>query len=205
MPQFSDYHRTVIGYHGTRRSVAEKVVLLQEPLRVHDQAHDWMGNGVYFWEYGPKQAWWFAEVRRRQRKWDEPVAVVASMIRLGFCFDLLDPDNARVLKSFHDDFVRTQTSLGLPVPANERRYKYLDKAVFEYAYAAVEAENEKLGDTARVDTCRGIYVRPGSTGRLWRGSWVQHGAFVQLLVRNPRCILGSWLVEPIEVNDHGEG
>lgn len=202
MPRFSDYHRTVIGYHGTQKSVAEKIVLRQESFQWSDRPHDWMGNGIYYWEYGPKQAWWFAEVRRRQRRWKEPVAVVASMIRLGFCFDLLDPDNAKDLKSFHDDYVEAQAALGLPVPANGRRWKYLDKAVFEYAYAAVDAENERNGDPARVDTCRGIYVRPGTTGRLWKKSWVQHGAFVQILVRNPHRILGSWLVEPIGEKDH---
>jgi hypothetical protein len=163
-----------------------------------------MGNGIYYWEYGPKQAWWWAELRRRQRKWDEPVAVVASMIRLGFCFDLLDPDNTRDLKSFHDDYVETQIALGLPVPSNQRRHKYLDKAVFEYAYAATEEESERRGEKVKVDTCRGVYVRPGSGGRLWNSSWVEHGAFIQLLVRNPECILGSWLVEPIEGDDHGE-
>ena len=203
MPQFADYHRTVIGYHGTRQSVAEKIVLLQEPIRSYDQAHDWMGSGVYYWEHAPKQAWRFAEIRRRQRPWDEPVAVVASMIRLGFCFDLLDPDNARDLKAFHDDYIMVRSLSGKPVPENKRRWKYLDKAVFDYAYAKIDQANAEAGSLAQVDTCRGIYVRPGTTGRLWKESWVQHGAFIQLLVRNPDCILGSWLVPPHEVIDHG--
>src|SRR5580692_3603039 len=51
---------------------------------------------------------------------------------------------------------------------------------------------------ARVDTCRGVYVRAGGRGRLWDQSWVEHDAFIQLLVRNTDCILGSWLVDPIE-------
>ena len=131
MPRFSDYHRTVIGYHGTRRSVAERIVLRQETFTWQDNPGDWMGSGVYFWEYGPKQAWWWAELRRRHRKWEEPTAVVASMIRLGFCFDLLDPDNARDLKSFHDDFVQARASAGLEPLTNQRRHKYLDRAVFE--------------------------------------------------------------------------
>lgn len=124
--------------------------------------------------------------------------MVASMIRLGYCFDLLDPDNAGDLKSFHDDFVQARASAGLEPLTNQRRHKYLDKAVFEYAYAAIGQENEKLGETARVDTCRGVYVRPGGRGRLWDSSWVEHDAFIQLLVRNTDCILGSWLVDPIE-------
>ena len=204
MPRFSDYHRTVIGYHGTDRRTAEKIVLRQASFQWYDRPGDWMGNGVYYWEYGPKQAWWWAELRRRQRKWTEPIAVVASMIRLGFCFDLLDPDNARDLKSFYHDYVETQTALRLPVPTNQRRHKNLDKAIFEYAYAAIEQEDEKSGEKDKVDTCRGVYVRPGHAGRLWNSSWVEHGTFIQLLVRNPDCILGSWLVKPIEGDDYGE-
>jgi hypothetical protein len=126
------------------------------------------------------------------------------MIRLGFCFDLLDPDNAADLKSFHDDYVETQKALGLPVPINHRRHKNLDKAIFEYAYAAIEEESERRGEKAKVDTCRGVYVHPNSGGRLWKASWVEHGTFIQLLVRNPDCILGSWLVEPVEEGDHAE-
>ena len=161
-----------------------------------------MGSGDYYWEHAPKQAWRFAEIRRRQRKWDEPVAVVASMIRLGFCFDLLDPDNARDLKELHDQYIQLRLDGGKPVPENKRRWKYLDKAVFDYAYSEIEQENAELGNPMQVDTCRGVYVRPGTTGRLWKESWVQHGAVIQLLVRNPECILGSWLVPPDEVVDH---
>jgi hypothetical protein len=205
MPRFSDYHRTVVGYHGTQRSVAERIVLLQEPFQWYDRPGDWMGNGIYFWEYGPKQAWWWAELRRRQRGWEEPVAVVASMIRLGFCFDLLDPDNARDLKTFHADYVQARTAIGLEIPKNGHKKKFLDKQVFEYAYNAIEDDNEEKGRPTMVDTCRGIYVRPGGRGRLWKTSWVEHDCFIQLLVRNPECILGSWLVEPIAGGDHGEG
>jgi len=117
-------------------------------------------------------------------------------------FDLLDPDNARRLKSFHDDYVETCISKSQPIPENKRRWKYLDKAVFDYAYSVIDQESTRNGMIPRVDTCRGIYVQPGTTGRLWRESWVQHGAFIQLLVRNTECIMGSWLVPPIEVIDH---
>ena len=73
---------------------------------------------------------------------------------------------------------RVCAATGLEPLTNQRRHKYLDKAVFEYAYAAIEQENDKLGEPARVDTCRGVYVRPGGRGRLWDSSWVEHDAFI---------------------------
>src|SRR5271168_5275695 len=101
MPKFEDYHRTVVGYHGTKRSTALKVVSGEISMVRSENEYDWLGSGVYYWEYAPKQAWVWAERKRKNEKWpkDEEVAVVASMIRLGFCFDLLDPDNSRGLPS----------------------------------------------------------------------------------------------------------
>lgn len=65
MPHFEDYHRTVIGYHGTRRSLALRVVQGLEPLDFSRNPGDWLGHGVYFWEYAPQQVWLWAEAVRR--------------------------------------------------------------------------------------------------------------------------------------------
>jgi hypothetical protein len=88
---YSDYHRTIIGFHGTDEPTADRLVV-GEPLRESDSDDDWFGKGVYFWEYAPKQAWWWA---RRFKKHDRP-AVIGAMIRLGNCFDLLDPANVKI-------------------------------------------------------------------------------------------------------------
>jgi len=72
-----------------------------EGFRWSRRNFDWLGHGIDFWEYAPQQARAWAELRQRQlrkkkkptaeeiRRADEPIAVGASMIRLGFCFDLL--------------------------------------------------------------------------------------------------------------------
>lgn len=158
IPQFDDYHRTVIGYHGTRRSTAMRVVQGLEPLTPSTNADDWLGSGVYFWEHAPQQAWWWADRRRQQGikdgtwKEDEEIAVLASMIRLGHCFDLLDPENIQLLKMVYDDFVKAQGELKKPIPANANTHRYLDCAVFEYAYAWLRKQG------GHVDTCRAVYV-----------------------------------------------
>lgn len=92
MPRYADYHRTVIGYHGTKHSTAPRIVQgLQGFDPSENDDDDWLGHGVYFREYAPQQAWLWAEQRKRSKGWDEEVAVVAPMLRLGYCFDLLDP------------------------------------------------------------------------------------------------------------------
>lgn len=146
---------------------------------------DWLGHGIYFWEYAPQQAWRWAERRYAGRR--EPIAVLAAMIRLGNCFDLLDPLNARTLLRFNHDMTRTLKEAGQRVPQNYNARKRLDCATLQFAYAALEQEGEP------VDTCRAVYVPTSGKDRLWERSWLYHETHIQLCVRSPACILGCWL------------
>lgn len=211
MARFDDYHRTVIGYHGTGLSSALRIVNRVEGFRRSRRDFDWLGHGIYFWEYAPRQALNFARIRQRQhgrkkdptpadvRRATEPLAVVACMIRLGFCFDLLDPENVQYLQETFVEYRRKMELADAPLPRNTRKYRKLDCAVFEYAYKFIEESGEKVA----VDTARGVFVPSGGDRRVWDGSWVSRDAHTQLCVRNPACLLGTWLYEPtgLEVND----
>lgn len=196
VPEFDDYHRTVIGYHGTKRSTALRIVQGLEAFVPSTNRDDWLGNGVYFWEYGPQQAWSWADRMRRVRvkanQWDddEEIAVLGSMIRLGHCLDLLDPLNIRVLKSQVAGFRADLAVARRPFPRNVHAHRYLDCAIFEYTYAW-------LAEMGRpIDTCRAVYIPTSSKTRIWNGSWIYEGSHIQLCVRNPGCVLGTWLVPP---------
>ena len=204
MARFEDYHRTVIGYHGTSLSSALRIINRIESFRRSERDFDWLGRGIYFWEYAPRQALAWATLRREQlrkkrkqtsedkRRAEEPIAVIASMIRLGFCFDLLEPANIEYLGRVFDEYSQDMSLSGQPLPKNNRKYRRLDYAVFEYAYNTIE---ESPGGPS-VDTARGVYVPPGGGQRVWGASWVSRNAHIQLCVRNPICILGTWLHHP---------
>jgi hypothetical protein len=146
----------------------------------------WLGDGVYFWEYAPKQAWWWT---RDQRKNVNP-AVVGAMIRLGNCLDLLDPENVRWLKSVHDDMIEKSRRAGIPVPKNVRDKRNLDCAILNWVYSLSD-------DTAMpVETCRGVYVPTDKAKRVWRGSWIYEEAHIQVCVRSQENILALWHVRP---------
>jgi hypothetical protein len=117
------------------------------------------------------------------------VAVLAAMIRLGNCFDLLDPDNLDLLVGYRRDYERGERREGRMPKKNHNKSKYLDCAVFQFAYEALELVNTP------VDTCRAVFVP--STERLWVRSGVYKDSHIQLCVRNPGCILGTWLVRPL--------
>jgi hypothetical protein len=188
MPVFRDYHRTVVGYHGTLRSTALAIVAGERGFRPSQNDDDWLGHGVYFWEYAPQQAWVWAQRRYgRQRK---PIAVLGAMIRLGSCLDLLDPNNAARLVTIHEQMLRAYREAGQRAPSNYNAKKYLDCATFQYAYAALEADGQPI------DTCRAVYVPTDDKAWLWERSWLYHQTHIQLCVHNLDCILGCWLVKP---------
>lgn len=82
------YDRTVIAYHGCDGDVARRL-LDGEPFLTSNNAYDWLGGGIYFWEFGPDRALAFAEEQVRRRRIKTP-AVIGALLLLGECFDLLD-------------------------------------------------------------------------------------------------------------------
>lgn len=177
---YHDYHRTIIGYHGTDETTARSLVD-GHPFKASDGDNEWFGQGIYFWEYAPKQAWWWAQhVRNHSRP-----AVVGAVIRLGQCLDLLDPDNVRTLQAFSAEALKAWKASGETVPKNNRKYKKLDCALFNLFY-----------DQARVpiESARAVYVPTGSKQRAWTGSWIYEEAHIQVCVREPKNILAAWHV-----------
>lgn len=194
---FLDYNRTIVGYHGTSRSKAEDIVRRQR-FTPSENKHDWLGNGVYFWEHAPRQALWWA-----QRRFEKEAAVVGSMIRLGNCLDLLDPENARQLRAFHDELKSALEIEGKTLPNNRNTKKFRDCFVLEAYYKNVEENNAE-----RLDSARGVYVpTPGAAQeeqggfRLWERSWLTFDAHIQICIRPDaasQCILGTWPLVGLE-------
>lgn len=116
-----DYDRTVVAFHGTRRSAAEELVA-GTPFGPSENDDDWLGHGIYFWEYAPQQAWWWAE----HRYGESEAAVVGSLVRLGRCIDLLDPSNADLLVGAHADLERALQAVGQRLKNNANTHKYRD-------------------------------------------------------------------------------
>lgn len=202
-PNFGDYHRIVIGYHGTTRSVARKLVLQEVAWEPSKRSTDWLGHGIYFWEHAPLQAKMWAEQRKRKAltsksvaersRWKDDIAVVAAMIRLGNCLDLLEPANLQIMKGMYTQYQSWMNQHRMNLPRNVRSRKALDCAIFEHAY---QLNLQDPDPRNHIDTARGVYV-PMKGAKVWPGSWLVEGAHVQLCVLNhaiSRSILGCWIV-----------
>lgn len=181
-----DYDRTVVAFHGTRHRTADFLVA-GIPFGPSENDDDWLGHGIYFWEYAPQQAWWWAE--RRYGKQD--AAVVGALVRLGRCIDLLDPSNAELLVQAHADLEHGLKSIGEEPKKNANTHKYRDCAVFNHLFARLKQSE------LEVESVRAVFV-PLMAGkgfpRLWNRSGIFRGAHIQLSVRNPNNILAVWPV-----------
>ena len=49
------FRREVYGYHGTTKDVALEIK--RNGFRASENAYDWLGDGVYFWQDAPSRAW----------------------------------------------------------------------------------------------------------------------------------------------------
>lgn len=71
--------RTIIAYHGCDHAVAERL-LKGAPFSPSQNDFDWLGRGIYFWEFGAKRAQEFAvaqksEVGQLHQGWEAQEAV----------------------------------------------------------------------------------------------------------------------------------
>jgi hypothetical protein len=189
-----DYQKRIVGYHGTDAKVVDDVLSGKAQLEYSKNKHDWLGHGIYFWEHGPERALEWAKWRMSGRgggsvKIREP-AVIGAFIQLGFCFDLLDIRNTKMLQALFPTFKADCEKSGLPIPENKPSFKndpdhtkrYLDGAFLNWVMQVREQT-----ENVRYHTVRCIF----SEGEpAFQGSLIMLRSHIQVAVRDPQAILG---------------
>jgi hypothetical protein len=110
-PSLSHAPRTVTGYHGCSEEVAEKI-LAEQRFLPSTRAYDWLGEGIYFWEYAPYRALEWA-IEKCAREGGQPV-VLRATIRLGRCLNLLDVKPIPSLMATYQSLVQSVGLYNLP-------------------------------------------------------------------------------------------
>ena len=86
----------VLAFHGCDEDTYQKVLYNHENLLPSNNAYDWLGNGIYFWEDSVDRAKQWAESaceRYNKKHPDEPAkkpAVIGAVVSLGNCLNLTD-------------------------------------------------------------------------------------------------------------------
>lgn len=179
------YDRIVIAYHGCDAEVAEQL-LRGEPFKRSQNDYDWLGEGIYFWEYGADRAMRFARDQKRRGKLQTP-AIVGALVQLGRCFDLMDTRFTDELPAAFDMLRVAYAQRGKPLPENrgktpDKLLRHRDCAVLNlYLRLQLEEQNQPY-DSVRCGFVEGPPAFPGSG--------IRRQSHVQLAVRNPACVVG---------------
>jgi hypothetical protein len=178
----------VTAYHGCDADVAARI-LRGDPLQSQND-NDWLGAGIYFWEYGADRALQFARDRAQRGKVRMP-AIVGALIQLGHCFDLMDTRFTDELPVAFELFQKLQCEAGEVLPKNagntpDKKLQRLDCAVLNLYFRTLENDADS---PIHYDTVRCGFVEGQAA---FQGSGIRHQSHVQLAVRNPACVIGAF-------------
>lgn len=187
---YSSRSNLILGFHGCEESEMVKLISDSSYLRSSTESYDWLGHGMYFWEYNPLRAQLWAEQKKKAGNLKNP-AVVGAVLELGRCLDLLDSINIELVKKSYELFKSESTKLNKPIPVNEdhprtpgkdKVLRYLDCAIIEYAHAFLRNKNEPSFDSVRAAFIEGDPIYPGAG--------FNEKTHIQICIINPYCIKG---------------
>jgi hypothetical protein len=172
--------RSVVGYHGTRIDRAEAAIASGEFLPSEND-YDWLGHGVYFWEFAPGRAWQWA-----QAKYGNEAAVITAQIELGYCLDLSDVHYTQALQDAYDGLREAYIRTGATLPANKGKAHCLDCLVINYVTKYLLPECE---------TVRAAFLEGDP---IYSGSRLLSQSHIQLVVRDQARIRSGFKMIPKE-------
>src|ERR1700722_19160019 len=92
---------SVIGFHSCDKEVGLRVLNGHDELLPSQNAWDWLGSGIYFWEQNPLRALEYAvESAERKQFNKKPIStpfVLGAIIDLGNCLDLVESSSLAIL------------------------------------------------------------------------------------------------------------
>lgn len=169
------FTRIVLGYHGCEPAFADQ--LFRGDIKVDDwklsaNVYDWLGRGIYFWEYGPERA----------QAWRGQNGVIGAIIQLGICLDFMDVRATALLAAEFEVYKAKQAELQLPLLENKNGRNELDCVVINSLCLSAEQSSGLPIQTVRCPFLEGPRAFPGSA--------IYRESHVQIAVRDPKCILG---------------
>lgn len=185
----------VLGFHGCDASVGEAILRGDtKHLQRSENAYDWLGNGVYFWENDPRRALEFAQqgitTKVTKGKIKKPF-VIGAAIDLGLCLNLLSRECLEEVAEAHEVLASAYKASGQDVPENkgqDRALRFLDRAVLEMVHRlrAMLASSDQVKYQA-YDSVRGAFLEGEEP---YPGAGFKMKNHIQLAIRDQRCIKG---------------
>lgn len=203
MPAASPYELLpglLLGFHGTDEATVESVLSGKCHLNHSQNDYDWLGHGVYFWEYSPQRAYDFAKQSLKDKKITrgkiKKPAVIGAVIDPRYCLNMLEASALEQALSAYEMLDVGYDLTGSPLPKNkggeDLRARFLDCAVIEMLHQIREyADRRARGNGGRpvppYDTVRGAFWEGKD---LYPNAGFKEKNHVQICVRNLDCIKG---------------
>lgn len=186
-----NYQRTIFGYHGCDRAIADPVLTGRRQLGPSSNEYDWLGSGIYFWEHGPSRALeWAENTAKRPGSTIKEPAVLGAVIQLGICFDFLDTRHTDYLAFNFPRYMQALEDEGKPLPKNKHTpgsdedwaLRRLDCQFINWLVPVLEADLN-----TRIQTIRGVF-QEGEPA--FPGGGIRRKSHIQIAVRDPSVIVG---------------
>lgn len=174
------FPRVVVGYHGCLKPVAERILSGDIPgWRASENRWDWLGHGIYFWEWSLSRAWRWAQDKAK-KEGGEP-AVIGALIQLDRCFDLTDERFTQMLGVSYRLLEREFTVKGEQLPENSTDHMRRERDCL-VINAMLDLVKPETFTAVRAPFWEGPPAYPGAELRVH--------THVQVAVRDRSCILG---------------
>lgn len=204
---YSSRSNLIIGFHGCDKSVAQNLLIKPNEIKISEKPYDWLGHGFYLWENNYDRALQWAK-EKEDRKEIEKAFVIAAVVSLDYCLDLIDSEFIKMLTVYYDLMKKDFSLLGNELPKNkdvkedehnDLLIRELDCAVIEYLHQQIQTEIEQDNTSSinNFDSSRGVFTEGGPA---FPGAGIQKKSHIQLCIRNMNCIKGFFLPRKLHIN-----
>jgi hypothetical protein len=184
----------ILGFHGCELTVADQIITSGQSLRPSENVYDWLGTGIYFWEQSHDRALdYVKELQAHPERTTNPIitpGVIGAVLDLGFCLDLVNLDNLKLLQDAYKGLKARLAGTGkLPrnLPGRDSRgADYLRRKLDCMVINSIHLSRKKEG-LPPFDSVRGVF---------WEGSRIYPTAgfrqknHIQIAILNPNCVKG---------------
>jgi len=179
-------------FYGCDKQLALKVLHGEEEINPSENSWDWLGWGIYFWEYNPLRALRYAEdvangFQKNKRKIQNPF-VLGAIVSLGDCLNLIEPAAISLLEQGYEEFKKFCNVSKRKIPTNAGAKRELDCAVVQHLHEVKKRLDNKPFDTVRGAFKEGKEIYPGS-------NFMTHD-HIQIAVNNVSNVKGYFLPKP---------
>ncbi len=175
----------VIGFHGCKKDVYQKVIHQGQPLKASNNSYDWLGNGIYFWKQNLERAKAWA-----RKRYKDDAAVVGAVIDLGECLNLTDSLSSEYLKAGYASLKLRCDLSGEEMPQNRASTKIKDVLLRDLDCAVIQQIQDIYSDDEgkpAFDSIRGVFIEGTAP---YPGAEFREKTHIQICVCNPNCIKG---------------